>query len=58
MINCKQASLMISQGLDRPLGLGERLRLRCHLLICLGCRRTRAQLLFLRAALGRHPFRP
>ena len=57
MITCKQASQIISQGLDRKLGLGERLRLRLHLLICIGCRRTRVQLAFLHKALGRHPYR-
>lgn len=57
MITCKQATQMISQGLDRKLGFGERLHLRFHLLICIGCRRTKAQFSFLRKALRSHPFR-
>lgn len=44
MLRCKQASLLISQSMDRKLTLGERLQLRFHLLICDPCTRFRAQL--------------
>lgn len=54
MLSCKQATEMMSQGLDRRLGLGERLSLRLHLLICAGCARTRQQFAFLRAATRRY----
>jgi len=54
MLNCKQATQMMSQGLDRRLGWRERLTLRLHLLICEGCRRTREQFEFLRAATRRY----
>jgi hypothetical protein len=54
MMSCKQATDMMSQGLDRNLSLGERLGLRLHLLICIGCRRTRVQFDFLRQAVQRY----
>jgi Putative zinc-finger len=44
---------MVSQGLDRNLGLFERLRLRAHLAICDGCTNFRKQMLFLRKAMAR-----
>jgi predicted anti-sigma-YlaC factor YlaD len=48
--SCKEVSHLVSQGLDRELGLGERLRLRAHLAICNGCRNFRRQMEFLRRA--------
>ena len=52
MISCKEASRLMSQGLDRDLGLGQRASLRLHLFICTSCSRMRKQLDFLhRAAL-------
>jgi predicted anti-sigma-YlaC factor YlaD len=48
--SCKEVSHLVSQGLDRELGLGERLRLRAHLAICNGCRNFRRQIGFLRTA--------
>lgn len=41
---------LVSQGLDRELALGERVALRVHFAMCLGCRRTSRQLAFLRRA--------
>lgn len=55
MMKCKQASELLSQGLDRPLSAREKLGLRLHLLICSGCCNTRKQFAFLRQALRRHP---
>ena len=57
MTNCKHATELMSQALDRPLTLGERLRLRFHLLMCLGCRRTQAQFRFMHEALRQHPWK-
>ena len=48
MLSCKQATQLVSQGLDRRLGVFERATLRLHLLICSGCRNFGAQALFLR----------
>ncbi len=49
MLNCKQASHLMSEAQDRPLALGERLPLRLHLFMCVGCRNYGKQLDFLRA---------
>lgn len=53
MMNCKQATELLSQAQDRPLSLGERLGLRLHLLICTGCSNFRRQLEVLRQACRR-----
>lgn len=50
---CRQASQLLSAGLDRPLSLTERLPLQVHLLTCTGCRAFQAQMRFLREA-SRH----
>jgi hypothetical protein len=49
--SCKEVSHLVSQGLDRELGLGERLRLRAHLAICNGCTNFKRQMEFLRRAI-------
>ncbi len=53
MLTCKEVSRLASQGLDRRLGIGERVKLRLHLAICDGCRNFRKQLEFLRQAITR-----
>jgi hypothetical protein len=53
MLNCKEVSRLVSQALDRPLGLGERVRLRIHLAICDGCANFSKQMAFLRKAMAR-----
>lgn len=50
MLSCKEATELISQGMDRRLSLAERFGLRLHLLICRGCRATDRHLVFLRQA--------
>ncbi|RLJ62093.1 zf-HC2 domain-containing protein [Sulfurisoma sediminicola] len=50
MLSCKDATELISQGMDRRLSLVERFGLRLHLLICRGCRATEQHLGFLRNA--------
>jgi hypothetical protein len=50
MLSCKDASMLMSQALDRRLSLQERISLRLHLAICEGCRRFERQMVFLRAA--------
>jgi hypothetical protein len=49
--SCKEVSHLVSQGLDREIGLGERLRLRAHLAICNGCTNFKRQMEFLRRAI-------
>ncbi len=51
MLTCKQASQLISQSLDRPLSLPDRIKLRFHLFICNACTRFNHQLKRLRAAI-------
>lgn len=50
LLSCKQATRLLSESLDRPLGLTERLELRLHLKICTGCRRYQQQLRLIRKA--------
>ena len=53
MLSCKEATRLVSQGLDRELGFGERVRLRVHLAICDGCTNFSKQMAFLRKAMAR-----
>ena len=50
-MTCKEASRLVSEGLDRRLGALERVRLRFHLAICDGCTSFKKQMDFLRRAL-------
>lgn len=50
MLTCREVMRLVSQGEDRKLALGERVRLRLHFAICKGCRNANAQLKFLRVA--------
>jgi hypothetical protein len=53
MLTCKEATQLVSQGLDRRLAFHERLALRLHLLVCNGCSNFRKQVTFLRKAMAR-----
>jgi len=53
LLTCKETTRLVSQGLDRELAFGERVALRVHLAYCIGCRRTRRQMAFLRRAVRR-----
>lgn len=55
IFSCQQASRMLSESMDRPLRLRERMILRMHLLMCSFCTRFSRQLRFLRRAA--HQFR-
>ncbi|MFO1362941.1 MAG: zf-HC2 domain-containing protein [Burkholderiales bacterium] len=55
MITCKEASRLISEGLDRDLGVSERARLRVHVAICVACSRVTRQFEFLRRAARAYP---
>ena len=52
-LTCKEATHLVSEGLDRDLGVMERVRLRLHLLICDGCTNFSRQVAFLRKAIQR-----
>ena len=53
MLSCKEATQLVSQGLDRRLGVYERIALRLHLLICDGYTSFSRQVAFLRRAVQR-----
>jgi hypothetical protein len=52
-LTCKQATALVSQGLDRQLSGWERLKLRLHLLVCDSCSKFVRQSAFIRRAVQR-----
>ncbi len=50
MMNCKQATQLMSQELDRQLRWHERLALKLHVMMCDGCTNFRKQMVFIRRA--------
>jgi len=50
MLNCKQATRLLSDARERELRLGERVQLKLHLAICAGCANFRKQMDFLQRA--------
>jgi hypothetical protein len=54
MLTCKDASILLSQKQERPLGMRERLFLQLHLLICNGCMNFSRQLELMRTAIRRY----
>lgn len=48
MLNCKQATILMTQGMDKKLGVGQKISLRIHLMMCSGCRNFKLQMEFLR----------
>lgn len=55
MLNCKQATELMSQERDRSLIFRERLGLRFHVAVCPGCRNFRTQMALLHEACTRYP---
>ena len=51
-LTCREASRLLSQGLDRDLTLGQRAQLKLHLAVCAACTRVKSQFEFLRRALS------
>ena len=51
MPSCKDVTRLVSEGLDRELGFGERVALRVHFLMCKGCRNFEQQMTMLRKVL-------
>lgn len=52
-LSCKDVTHLLLEGEDRPLSLGERLRLRYHMVICRACPKFVRQLKLMRGAMGR-----
>ena len=48
MMNCRQATRLMSEALDRRLSVGERLALRLHNSMCSGCTHYRQHMHLLR----------
>jgi hypothetical protein len=58
MMNCEQATRLLSEAQERPLGASERTFLRMHTWICSGCRHFGGQLGFIRQAMKGFAERP
>lgn len=54
-LTCKEASRLISDGLDRELPLAQRVALRIHIGICTACARLNSQFELLRRAASQFP---
>jgi len=54
IINCKEASRLVSQRQDAELSAWQRLALRLHLSVCAACARFERQIGFLRTAMRRY----
>jgi len=55
MLNCKQATALISLGMDQELTMLQKMGLRFHLMMCSGCRNFNKQMDFLRQGLRKLP---
>lgn len=53
MLNCKNATKLMSKAQDKPLILKERVALRFHLMMCSGCNNYNKQMSFIHKACGR-----
>ena len=51
-LTCREASRLLSDGLDKKLGVGDRAALKLHLTFCDACTRLKAQFEFMRRALS------
>jgi len=55
MINCREATRLISQAMDSTLPWHRRMAIKLHLLYCVWCRRYAAQVQILRKAAKQLP---
>lgn len=53
LIDCREASRLLSERRDREMGTAEHARLRLHLVFCDACRNVDAQMRFLGEAVRR-----
>ncbi|MBS3964134.1 MAG: zf-HC2 domain-containing protein [Methylomonas sp.] len=54
MRSCKEITELVSKGLDKKLGLGERLAISMHVMLCSRCRNFQIQVQFIRKAARRY----
>ena len=50
---CREVHRLTSEGLDRELSMGEKVRVRMHLLVCNACRNFNVQMQLIRRAMRR-----
>lgn len=55
MISCRELDELLTGHMDGTLGLGDRLRVRLHLMLCPDCRRHAEKMRQLVRSLGRLP---
>lgn len=48
MLSCREVTAVCSAEMERPLGLGEKVSLHAHLMMCTGCTHYRRQMKALR----------
>lgn len=51
MMNCNQATRLLSESQERELTLKERMALKMHLMMCSGCKNFGSNLQFMRKAM-------
>jgi len=54
MLSCKEATQLVSEGLDRELPFWQRLGLRFHVVMCRGCSRFARQITALNRVVADH----
>ena len=54
MLSCKEATRLVSEGLDRQLPFWRRLGLRLHVVMCRGCSRYTRQIKALNQLISDH----
>jgi hypothetical protein len=54
LLNCKEASRLVSRREDEPLARADRLRMWLHMLVCDACRAFERQTALLREAMRRY----
>lgn len=52
MLSCREATRLMLEGENRPLGPVERLQLRAHLALCTACTRFQGQVGLMREAMS------
>jgi hypothetical protein len=56
-LTCREASRMLSEGLDKDLSITDRAALKLHLTLCDACTRLKTQFQFMRRALAAYAVR-
>jgi len=54
MLSCKEATRLVSEGLDRELPFWQRIGLRLHVVMCRGCSRYGRQVTALNRVIAHH----